>query len=106
MGGTHFLYLCTISFNAINTTFYLFIDIGANGFVFITLTFARDFANFIGARFQRLRSLIPILGFDSKPGRVIFYCLRLHLTVNRKKQLLVLFLVTELGSHKIILSRT
>lgn len=106
MGGTHFLYPYTISFNAISTTIHLLIDTRANGFAFITSALACDFANFTSAKFQRLSPSIPVLGFDSKPGRVISHYLRLHLTVNRRKQLSVPFLVTELGSYEIILGRT
>ena len=81
------------------------IDSGANGFAFIDTLLAIDIANFFKLKLQRLPKPLGVKGYNGKLGTSITHILRLHLTVDGRRQYNIPLLVLDLGSHDLILGR-
>jgi predicted aspartyl protease len=105
MGGKHLTIPCTLSKNGYGVTSQALIDSGANGFVFIDTLCAIDIARFLNLKAQRLPRTVPVKGYDGKAGTPLTHCLRLHLTIDGRRQYNVPLLILDLGSHDLILGR-
>lgn len=81
------------------------IDSGANGFVFIDTQCAVDIARFLSLKTRRLPRTVPVKGYNGREGQPITHYLRLHLTVDRRRQYNLPLLILDLGSHDMILGR-
>ena len=105
MGGKHLTTLCKLSKNGYSVTTSTLIDSGANGFVFIDTLCAVDLAKFFGLRTERLPHEVPVRGYDGIAGDPITHFLRLHLTVDGRRQYNIPLLILNLGSYDLILGR-
>lgn len=105
MGGKHLTIACKISKNGYGVTSQALIDSGANGFVFINTLCAVDIARYLGLKAQRLPRTIAVKGYDGQSRNSASHYLRLHLTIDGRRQYNVPFLILDLGSHDIILGR-
>ena len=105
MGGKHFTVPCSLSFNGYLVNASSLIDSGANGFAFIDTLLATDIATFFKLKFQRLPRPLGVKGYNGKLGKSITHILRLHLTIDGRRQYNIPLLVLDLGSHDLILGR-
>jgi hypothetical protein len=62
-------------------------------------------AKFLGLKAQRLPTAINVKGYNGKAGNSITHILRLHLTIDGRRQYNVPFLILDLGSHDCIIGR-
>jgi predicted aspartyl protease len=107
LGGKHFTFPCTISFNGFAISTYSLIDTGANGFIFLDEKFARLLSRKLGWKLEKLPfPSLPIKGYDGRRGPSITSFLRTHLTLDGRRIYNVPFLVLPLGSHDIIIGKT
>jgi predicted aspartyl protease len=107
LGGKHFTFPCTISFNGTAISTYSLIDTGANGFVFIDERFAQLLSRKLGWTIEKLPfPSLPVKGYDGKRGASITSYLRVHLMLDGRKIYNVPFLVLPLGSHDIIIGKS
>jgi transposase InsO family protein len=105
MGGKHLTYPCTVTFNGRGVSLKSLLDTGANGFTFIDAALAADIAKHTGARARKLPWHVPVKGYNGSFGKAITHYIRLHLTVDGRKQMNVPFLILDLGQHEMILGR-
>jgi transposase InsO family protein len=105
MGGKHLTIACKISKNGYGVTSHALIDSGANGFVFIDTLCAMDIAEYLGLKAQPLPRTITVKGYDGQSCNSASHYLRLHLTIDGRRQYNVPFVILDLGSHDIILGR-
>jgi hypothetical protein len=105
VGGPYLTVPCTIAYNRYAVKLNALADSKANGFVFIDTLYVIDVAKFLNVKAQRLPRLINIKGYDKKARSAITYILRLHLTINRRRQYYIPLLILDLGSHDCILGR-
>jgi hypothetical protein len=96
---------CNLSTNGYRVTSSALVDTRANGFVFINTLFAYDIAKLLGLKAQRLPYTIGTKGYDGKAGERITHYLRLHITVDGRRQYNIPLLILDLGSHDLILGR-
>ena len=89
--------------NEIKTTFLL--DTGATSIAFIDLEMMRHVCDVLQIFFIQLAKLKLIKGFDSKPAPPITHAIYPTLTVQSYTKSLVLFLITKLGQHLLILGK-
>jgi hypothetical protein len=107
LGGKHFTFPCTVSFNGFAISTYSLIDTGANGFIFLDEKFARLLSCKLGWKLEKLPfPSLPIKGYDGRRGPSITSFLRTHLTLDGRRIYNVPFLVLPLGSHDIIIGKT
>jgi hypothetical protein len=105
MGGPHLTIPCSLSCNGYLVNVSSLTDSGANGFAFIDTLLAIDIATFFNLKFQRLPKPIGVKGYNGKLGTRITHFLRMHLTVDKRRQYNIPLLILELGSHDLILGR-
>ena len=105
MGGKHLTISCTLAKNGYGVISQALIDSGANGFVFINTCCAVDIAKFLGLKTQRLPRAVPVKGYDGQRGQPVTHYLRLHLSVDGRRQYNVPLLILDLGFHDLILGR-
>jgi predicted aspartyl protease len=105
MGGKHLTTTCTLATNGYSVTSQALIDSGANGFVFIDTLGAADTTKYLGFKTQRLPQPVAVKGYDGKAGQPISHYLRLHLTIDGRRQYHTPLLTLDLGSHDIIPGR-
>ena len=105
MGGQHLTIACMLSTNGTSVASRALIDSGANGFIFVNTLFAIDLARSFNITTARLPSPIQVKGYDGKPGKPVTHYIRLHLTVDQRRQYNVPLLILDLGSHDIIIGR-
>jgi predicted aspartyl protease len=107
LGGKHFTFPCTISFNGFAISTYSLIDTGANGFIFISEKFAWLLLQKLGWKIEKLPfPSLPIKGYDGRRGPSITSFLRTHLILDGRRIYNVPFLVLPLGNHDIIIGKT
>ena len=80
-------------------------DSGANGFVFINTSCAYDIAKFLNLKAQRLPTPINVKGYDGNINNSITHYIRLHLTVDGRRQYNLPLLILDTGAHDCILGR-
>ena len=105
MGGKHLTVTCNVSRNGYSVSSSALVDSGANGFLFIDTLCALDIARFLGVKALRLPRTFMVKGYDGKLGKPISHYLRLHLTINGRRQYNVPLLILDLGSHDLIIGR-
>src|SRR5450432_416806 len=105
IGGSHLTVPCTLSSNGYSIKMHALADSGANGFVFIDTACAVDIAKFLNLKAQRLSSSIKVKGYDGKASNSVTHVLRLHLTIDGRRQYNLPLLILDLGSHDLILGR-
>jgi len=76
-----------------------------NAFALIDTQCAVKLANFLNAPIKELPKLIPIRGYNGRIGLPITTILRIYLCIDGRRQYNAPFLITDLGSHDIILGR-
>jgi hypothetical protein len=103
VGGPHLTIPCTLSKNGYAVQLYALADSGANGFLFLDTRCAIDTAKFLGIKAQRLPTAINVKGYDGHGGNSITHILRLHLTVDGRRQYNIPFLILDLGLHNYII---
>jgi predicted aspartyl protease len=96
---------CTLSNNGYSIQLHALADSGANGFLFLDTLCAIEMAKFLGLKAQRLPATINVKGYDGKTSNSITHILRLHLTIDGRRQYNVPFLILDLGSHDCIIGR-
>jgi hypothetical protein len=96
---------CTLSHNGYSVKLKALADSGANGFVFIDTLYAINIAKFLNLKVQQLPRAINVKGYNGKVGNAITHILRLHLTVDGRRQYNLPLMILDLGSHDLILSR-
>jgi predicted aspartyl protease len=96
---------CTLSFNGYSVKLEALADSGANGFVFINTLCAIDLAKFLNVKAQRLPQPIGVKGYNGKANNAITHIIRLHLTVDGRRQYNLPLLILDLGSHDVIIGR-
>lgn len=82
------------------------IDSGANGFAFMSPLLATDLMKRFHIRPTRLSHPITVKGYDGQVKKRITYILRIHFTINGRRQYNLPFLLLDLGNHEVILGRT
>jgi hypothetical protein len=105
MGGPHLTIPCSLSNNGYSVKLKALADSRANGFVFIDTLCASDIAKFLGVKAQKLPQPVKVKGYDGRAGNAITHFLRLHLTINGRRQYNLPLLILDLGSHDLILGR-
>jgi Reverse transcriptase (RNA-dependent DNA polymerase)/RNase H-like domain found in reverse transcriptase/Retroviral aspartyl protease len=105
MGGQHLTIACMLSTNGTSVASRALIDSGANGFIFVNTLFAIDLVRSFNITAARLPSPIQVKGYNGKPGKPVTHYIRLHLTVDQRRQYNVPLLILDLGSHDIIIGR-
>lgn len=105
IGGPHLTIPCTLSKNGYSIQLHALADSGANGFLFLDTLCAIDIAKFLGLKAQRLPTAINVKGYDGHGGNSITHILRLHLTVDGRRQYNIPFMILDLGSHDCIIGR-
>jgi hypothetical protein len=103
MGGPYLTIPCSLSCNGYLVNVSSLTDSGANGFAFINTLLAIDIATFFNLKFQRLPKPIGIKGYNGKLGTRITHFLRIHLTIDQRRQYNIPLLILELGSYNLIL---
>jgi predicted aspartyl protease len=81
------------------------VDSGANGFVFIDRQCAVDIAQFLNLKAYRLPRSVPVKGYNGEGTQPVTHYLRLHLTIDQRRQYNLPLLILDLGSHDLILGR-
>ena len=94
---------CNLSTNRYYVTSSVLIDTRANRFIFINTLFVYNITKLLGLKAQRLPYTIRTKGYDRKAGERITHYLRLHLTVDGRRQYNIPLLILDLGSHDLIL---
>ena len=105
IGGQHLTIACILSTNGTSVALYTLIDSRANRFIFVNILFAIDLARSFNITTARLPSSIQVKGYDGRPGKPVTHYIRLHLTVDQRRQYNVPLLILDLGSHDIIIGR-
>ena len=105
MGGKHLTISCTLASNGYGVISQALIDSGANGFLFIDTQCAIDIAKFLKLKAKRLPRAVPVKGYDGQRGQPVTHYLRLHLSVDGRRQYNVPLLILNLGSYDLILGR-
>ena len=96
---------CILAYNGYRVHTSTLVDFGANSFVFIDTLYTIDIARFLDLRAERLPRIVPVKGYNGKAGTPLTHCLRLHLTMDGRRQYNVPLLILDLGSHDLILGR-
>jgi hypothetical protein len=96
---------CTIAHNRYIVKLNVLANSRANGFVFINTLYTINITKFLNVKAQRLPRLINVKGYDRKAGSAITHILRLHLTIDGRRQYYIPLLILNLGSHDCILGR-
>ena len=105
MGGPHLTIPCTLSYNGYAVQLPALADSGANGFSFINTPCAVSIAKFLNLKARRLPQPIHVKGYNGQVGSTITHLLKLHLTVDGRRQYNIPLLILDLGSHDLILGR-
>ena len=105
MGGKSFTTPCTLSRNGHGVKTTALADTGANAFALIDTQCAQKLSEFLNTPLETLKEPVPLRGFDGHAGTPITKILRCNLSIDQRRQYNLPFLVTDLGSHDIILGR-
>lgn len=106
MGGPHLTVPCTLTNNGCAISIKTLIDSGANGFAFMSPLLATDLMDRFQIKPTRLQHPIIVKGYDGQVRKKITRILRIHLTIDGRRQYNLPFLLLDLGNHEIILGRT
>jgi aspartyl protease len=104
-GGQSFTVPSQIAFNGYNIPANTLADSGAKGYLFMDTQFAIDAARFFNVPIHPLPTPCKVKGFDGKSSAEITYAIILHLSVDGRRFLNMLILITDLGQHDIIIGK-
>jgi hypothetical protein len=105
VGGNSFTIPCTLFLNGIGIIIQALNDSGANGFLFINIRFIITLSSFLRIEIISLTAEIPFKGFDGKINSPVIHVLFLNMLIDGKRQLLVSFLIIDIGGHDVIIGR-
>ena len=105
VGGRSCTIPCTLFRNGYQVLTSALADSGANALALIDTQCAVKLADFLNVPIEELPKPIPIRGYSGRIGPPITTILRIHLRVDGRRQYNVPFLITDLGSHDMILGR-
>ena len=105
MGGKSFTIHCTLSRNGCGVNTTALTNTRANAFTLLNAKCAPKLSEFLNTPFEKLKTPIPVKGYDGRLGTPITAILRAHLRIDGRRQYNVPFLITDLGNHDIILRR-
>jgi hypothetical protein len=105
MGGEYITMSCILAKNGLSFPTKALIDLGANGFVFIDVTFLKYLLPFFKPILCLLKTPLQVKGYNGIKGPKITYYTLLNLTIDSCIQSFTLFLITHLGSRSVILGR-
>jgi len=102
MGGTGFRVSGSISTNQIALRVTTLADTGANGYVFCDTAKALEAIKYCGAKTKRLSSPIPVIDYAGRPGEDITHGIKLDLTLDGVMYPKTFMLITDCGSHDLL----
>ena len=105
MGGNSFTLACTLRKDGIAIQVKALGDTGACGYVFIDSQFASDLCRTLGLKLKKLPHSVYSKGFDGKKGSPITQYLTFNIEIDGRRIYNLLMLITELGSHDMIIGR-
>ena len=105
LGGKSCSVLCTLFKNGYCVLTSALADSGANAYTLLDTACAQKLSLFLNQPVQPLPSLIPVRGFNRRSAKPITDFLRVYLRVDGRCQYNVPFLVTDIGSHDVIIGR-
>jgi hypothetical protein len=105
VGGKQFLVPSIISYNGYGIKLKALADSGANGFCFVNSTIALQLAKYLRIKKTRLDQPIPVKGFDGRQSDPVTDVLMAHLSVDGRRTYNIPLLITNLGTHDLILGR-
>jgi hypothetical protein len=103
MGREYITMFYILAKNGLSFPTKALIDLGANSFVFIDITFLKYLSSFFKPILCSLKSLLQVKGYNGIQGCKIIYYTLLNLTVDSCIQSFTPFLITYLGSRSVIL---
>jgi hypothetical protein len=105
MGGEHMTLPCTLTKNGLFFQTKALIDSGANGFAFVDASFLKRLSPILKPILKRLKSPLQVKGYNGSKGQEITHYTLINLTVDGRVQSFTPFLITRLGSARLILGR-
>jgi hypothetical protein len=105
MGGPSLTFACTLYKDGIAIQVKALGDTGACGYIFLDSRFASDLCRVFGRKLQRLPHPVCPKGYDGKKGSPISHYLSFNLEIDGRRIYNVPMLITELGSHDMIIGR-
>jgi len=96
---------CTLFHNGYQVLTSVLADLGVNAFTLINTKCAAKLTDFLNALLEELPKPISIYRYNRLVGQPITNILQIYLWVDRQRQYNILFLITDLGSHDMILER-
>ena len=103
MGGSLLTIPCTLVKNGIGVDLDILADTGANRFAFMNTALANQLCEGLGLKLTPLSCMIQAKGYDRHSGQAASHYLTMNLTIEGCRQYNLLFIVLDLGAHKVIL---
>ena len=105
LGGKSFLVPCTVANNGLSlTTYNALADTGANGYLFVSVRFARKMLKVLGAEKITDFEPQPVGGFDGKATQMVDLVLKAHVTIQGRTLRNENLIVVD-SPHDIIIGR-
>ena len=105
IGGKSCTIYCTLSRNGCGVNTTALTDTRANAFTLLNAKCAPKLSEFLNTPFKKLKTPIPVKGYNGQLGTLITSILQAHLRIDGRRQYNVPFLITDLRNHDIILKR-
>jgi hypothetical protein len=98
-----FTVLYTLFHNRYRVTTTVLADSGTNAFAPLDTKCIKKISEFLNTSIETLKKLISVKGYNGQIGTPIVSVLQTHFQINRQRQYNMPFLITDLGSHNVIL---
>src|SRR3984957_5756693 len=105
MGRKSYTIHCTLSRNRCRVNTTALTNTRANAFTLLNTKCALKLSEFLNTPFEKLKTPIPVTGYNGQLGTPITSILQAHLCIDGRRQYNVPFLITDLGNYDIILGR-
>ena len=105
VGGKSCSIPCTIFRNGFQVFSSALADTGANAFALIDTKCAQKLSQYLATPFEDLSTPVKVRGYDGSNTQLITRILRMHIRIDGRRQYNTPFLVANLGSFDLILSR-
>ena len=105
LGGDSLTTRVTLTSNGLSYKVSALLDTGANGYALIDSGLLKSLPPFFKISIRPLPSPFHVKTFNGSSGRSITRYASINMTVDKRLQTFTPFLVTNLGSHGIILGR-
>jgi hypothetical protein len=105
IGGNQFLVDCRVYWKDKTMTFQCLVDTGANAYALINQKHIRPLTKVLQMPLHKLKTPVPLRGFDGQPSEAIRYLATVDLAIDRHSQTRQYLLAANLGSHDMILGR-